>query len=62
MKCPACSTSLTDAQLRALWSEYRRSKRKKVSGGRKPSCTCGSCRKCKKRAAMQAWRKNIAAK
>ncbi len=55
MHCPNCDEALTEEQVRALWGEYTRSKRKTLGGPKfwkKHSKKAGSrclCLKCKKR-------------
>jgi hypothetical protein len=47
--CPHCKAQLTEKQAKSIWSEYSRSKRATLGGGKAPSCICGKCRKCKMR-------------
>jgi 7-cyano-7-deazaguanine synthase in queuosine biosynthesis len=58
--CPACEhhlpRALTDDQLRSARGRINAALRETRSGGRAPSCECGTCPKCKRREAMRRYR------
>lgn len=58
--CPACQRplprALADDQLRSARGRINAALRKTRTGGRQPSCECGTCPKCRGREAKRRYR------
>lgn len=52
-------SAISDEALYAELGRRRSAARTVFRGGKAPSCICGKCEKCKKRAAMQKYRAKV---